>query len=112
MATTVRVTPTGQERSFDSREWIVSKTDPGPLSDDPYAADVVQLPQSLGDALDALESDMFFRSCFGDRFIDYLVTMKRSEVSRHAAWVEEHPDDTTYVNGVTDWEHREYFTLF
>lgn len=28
MATTVRVTPTGQERSFDSRELIVSKTDP------------------------------------------------------------------------------------
>lgn len=28
MVTRVRVTPTGQERSFDSRELIVSKTDP------------------------------------------------------------------------------------
>jgi glutamine synthetase len=91
---------------------IRHKTDPGPISDDPYAADVAQLPQTLAEAVDALESDAFFRGCFGDRFVDYLVTMKRSEVGRHAAWVEEHPDDGAYVNGVTDWEHREYFTLF
>lgn len=91
---------------------IRHKIDPGPISDDPYAAHVDQLPQSLGEALDALEADTFFRGCFGERFVDYLVTMKRSEVTRHAAWVEENPDDAAYVNGVTDWEQREYFTLF
>jgi glutamine synthetase len=70
------------------------------------------LPQTLTEAVDVLESDGFFRGCFGDRFVDYLVTMKRSEVARYAAWVAEHPDDSAYVNGVTDWEHREYFALF
>ena len=60
----------------------------------------------------SLEDDAFYRKSFGDGFIDYLVTMKRSEVDRHRAWVEANPDESTYVNGVTDWEHREYFDLF
>ncbi len=92
---------------------ILNRTDPGPVSDDPYSADVPQLPGSLAEAIDVLEQDAFYRKAFGgDGFIDYLVTMKRSEVSRYDAWVTENPDDSTYVNGVTDWEHREYFELF
>lgn len=91
---------------------IVNRIDPGPISDDPYAADVPQLPTSLAAAVDALEGDAFYRKAFGDAFVDYLVTMKRSEVERHRAWVEANPDESTYVNGVSDWEHREYFDLF
>lgn len=91
---------------------IVNRTSPGPLSEDPYSAEVPQLPTSLAEAVDVLEADSFYRSAFGDVFIDYLVTMKRSEVSRYEAWVAENPDESTYVNGVTDWEHREYFTQF
>lgn len=91
---------------------IVNKTSPGPISNDPYAADVPQLPTSLADAVDALEGDSFYRDVFGDDFIDYTVTMKRSEVNRHNAWIEQNPDPETYVNGVTDWEHREYFERF
>lgn len=91
---------------------IINKTDPGPISDDPYAADVPRLPTSLADAVDALEADSFYRAAFGDVFVDYVVTMKRSEVNRYNAWVEQHADPDTYVNGVTDWEHREYFELF
>lgn len=91
---------------------MLNKTDPGPISEDPYAADVPQLPTSLADAVDALEADSFYREAFGDVFIDYMVAMKRSEVSRYNAWVEDNPDPETYVNGVTDWEHREYFELF
>lgn len=91
---------------------IVHRIDPGPISTDPYAADVPQLPTSLAAAVDALEEDSFYRKVFGDGFVDYMVTMKRSEVTRHQAWVDEHPDESTYVNGVTDWEHREYFDLF
>ncbi|MCR5978042.1 glutamine synthetase [Gordonia jinghuaiqii] len=91
---------------------ILNRTDPGPVSDDPYSADVPQLPGSLAESIDALEQDSFFRKAFGDGFIDYLVTMKRSEVTRYDAWVAENPDESTYVNGVTDWEHREYFELF
>jgi glutamine synthetase len=91
---------------------ILNKTEPGPLSEDPYSQDVAQLPTTLADAIDALEADTFYREAFGDAFIDYLVTIKRSEVSRHASWVAENPDTETYINGVTDWEHREYFELF
>ncbi|MBN9618971.1 MAG: glutamine synthetase [Actinobacteria bacterium] len=91
---------------------ILNEVDPGPVSEDPYAADVPQLPTSLADAVDALEADSFFRKTFGDVFIDYMVTMKRSEITRYNAWVEANPDPDTYVNGVTDWEHREYFELF
>jgi glutamine synthetase len=91
---------------------ILNKTDPGPISEDPYAAQVPQLPTSLAEAVDALEADSFHREAFGDVFVDYLVTMKRSEVSRYNAWVEANPDPASYVNGVTDWEHREYFELF
>ena len=91
---------------------IENKTDPGPLSEDPYSADVAQLPTTLAEAVDALEADDFFRSAFGSTFVDYLVTMKRSEVTRYEAWCKENPDADGYVNGVTDWEQREYFELF
>lgn len=91
---------------------ILNRIDPGPLSEDPYAAEVPRLPTSLGDAVAALEEDQFFRKEFGSTFVDYLVTMKRSEITRYEAWVAENPDPDTYVNGVTDWEHREYFELF
>jgi glutamine synthetase len=91
---------------------ILNRTDPGPISEDPYTADVPQLPTSLEEAVNALENDAFYRKAFGDGFIDYMVTMKRSEVDRYNAWVKENPDESKYVNGVTDWEHREYFELF
>lgn len=91
---------------------VLNKIDPGPPSENPYSADVEQLPTSLADAVDALEADSFFRQTFGDGFIDYTVTMKRSEVNRYQAWLDQNPDETKYVNGVTEWEHREYFELF
>ncbi|PXY23039.1 glutamine synthetase [Prauserella sp. PE36] len=91
---------------------ILNETSPGPLSEDPYAAEVPHLPTTLADAVDVLHADEFFRKQFGDTFVDYLVTMKRSEISRYEAWVADNPDPDTYVNGVTDWEHREYFELF
>lgn len=93
-------------------EGVLEKTDPGPISDDPYAADVERLPASLEQALNVLEGDTFFRNQFGDRFIDYLVTMKRSEVSRYNAHVAEQADPETYAAQVTEWEHREYFERF
>lgn len=91
---------------------IVNRIDPGPISVDPYSAKVEQLPASLAEAVDALEADTFYRKAFGDGFVDYMVAMKRSEVTRYDAWVAENPDPETYVNGVTDWEHREYFENF
>jgi glutamine synthetase len=57
-----------------------------------------------------LESDAFFRRALGDRFVDYIVTMKRSETTRYAAHLDERPDADPAL--VTEWEHREYFELF
>ena len=89
---------------------VTNKSDPGPISEDPYASDRASLPTSLADALDALEGDAFFRRALGDRFVDYIVTMKRSETTRYAAHLAERTDADPSV--VTDWEHREYFELF
>lgn len=91
---------------------VASKIDPGPISEDPYTDESPTLPQNLGDALDILENDQFFREVWGDRFIDYMVTMKRSELNRYQAHVAEHSDPETYAADVTEWEHREYFELF
>ncbi len=91
---------------------IRCRRDPGPPSEDPYAEDVQRLPQSLAEAVDTLAADQFYRTAFGDAFIDYMVAVKRSELSRYDAWLEQHPNSDEYVNGVTDWEHREYFELF
>lgn len=88
------------------------KTDPGPASQDPYASDAAQLPQSLSEAVDALDGDSFYRTTFGSSFVDYLVTMKRFEVGRYEQWLADNPDRDADVNGVTDWEHREYFEKF
>jgi glutamine synthetase len=89
---------------------VTNKTDPGPISEDPYATDRPTLPTSLAEALDALDSDAFFRRVLGDRFVDYMVTMKRSEVTRYGAYLDERPEDDGST--VTDWEQREYFELF
>ncbi|MBN9742558.1 glutamine synthetase [Amycolatopsis sp. A1MSW2902] len=91
---------------------ILGKRSPGALSDDPYASDAPQLPTSLRAALDELDSSEFFRAEFGDSFVDYLVRMKRSEVERYEAHVNEQPDPAAYAAEVTEWEHREYFELF
>lgn len=91
---------------------ILNKTEPGVMAEDPYAQDVAQLPTTLEEALECLEADTFFRAEFGDGFIDYMATVKRSEITRYNEWVTNNPDPETYVNGVTDWEHREYFELY
>ena len=40
-----------------------------------------------------------FREKLGDQFVDYILKVKDSEVSR-------------FLSEVTDWEMREYFSLF
>ncbi len=87
--------------------------DPGSPSVDPYAeTDKALLPTTLADAVDSLAGDQFFRTAFGDRFIDYIVAMKRCELSRFDTHVKEQDRPDEYVSNVTEWEHREYFTLF
>jgi glutamine synthetase len=73
--------------------------DPGPASIEPYHADGVMLPKSLMEAVEVLRKDEFFRSTFGDIFVDYIIRLKDFEIGR-------------FLQHVTDWEHREYFEMY
>ena len=57
------------------------------------------LPRSLGEALAALREDKAFRAGFGDFFVDYYLKLKQAEIDR-------------FNLEVSDWEQREYFSLF
>jgi len=70
-----------------------------PACDRPYDATNAPLPASLGQALDALQRDTVLVEAFGSGFVDYLSTIKRAEVARHAQAQDPH-----------DWERREYFS--
>ena len=78
---------------------IANALDPPDPTTAAYETDAPPLPRSLAEALDALEEDRFYREKLGDGFIDYIKTLKQSEVSRYQA-------------GPADWEQREYFELF
>ena len=73
--------------------------EPPDPSDTPYESEAETLPRSLMEALQALDDSTMFRTALGDRFIDYIQTLKQAEVSR-------------FLATVTDWEHREYFEIF
>jgi glutamine synthetase len=60
---------------------------------DPESAPM--LPQSLTEALDALEADTDLRGVLGDFFVESFLAYKRNEVER-------------FEHFVTDWEFREY----
>ncbi len=75
------------------------KLDPGPPTEEPYTSDKTPLPASLMDAVDVLAADEFFRSAFGDIFVDYILQVKRFEIAR-------------FLEHVTDWEQREYFEMY
>lgn len=62
------------------------------------------LPMTLGEALDALEADTVLTDIIGGDLVKVFAVMKRDEIERYAATVE---DPTT--RDVTDWEVKEYF---
>jgi glutamine synthetase len=88
---------------------IAEKLDPGAPDDEPYAAERASLPQSLNEALDALDKSRMYRSAMGDLFVDYFVKLKRNEAGRYARAVEESGGKTEDVTG---WEQNEYFDFF
>jgi glutamine synthetase len=61
------------------------------------------LPESLAAALDALDADTVLRDALGAAFIDVFTVLKRDEVERYEAEVD---DPTTRI--VTPWELDEY----
>src|SRR6266581_1061313 len=61
---------------------IARAAEPPPIvTGDPYAADAALLPQSLGEAVEALAASGVYRAAFGDALVDYLVMMKRAEIA-------------------------------
>src|SRR5690606_25816740 len=88
---------------------MTHKLSPGPRDDEPYAADRPRLPQSLEEALDALEKDAFYRTAFGELFIEYYLRLKRSELGRYRQFLEETGATT---DEPTQWEQNEYFDFF
>ena len=73
--------------------------DPGPSADTPYEAKAPPLPRSLAESLTALGDDKALRAGFGDFFVDYYLKLKQAEIDR-------------FNLDVSDWEQREYFSLF
>ena len=59
------------------------------------------LPQSLGEAVEALAASNVYRAAFGDALVDYIVMMKRAEVAVHAQ-----------AKDASSWEMAEYFEMF
>lgn len=95
---------------FAGLEGIDRQLDPGSLTEAPYAAQSPLLPKSLMEAVKFIRQDTLYRDKMGEAFIDFIVTMKESEIARFLASVNgKLPQDHLEV---TDWEHREYFALF
>lgn len=73
--------------------------EPPEPSTTPYHADAPRLPPDLKSALDAFRGSAFYRGALGDEFVDYFARIKQAEWDR-------------YLGTVSEWEHREYFSLF
>lgn len=88
---------------------IEAELQPPPADDEPYAAERPRLPRSLPEALDMLEQEPLFRRELGGTFVNYFVTLKRTEVGRYQQALHE-------AGGTGDeptaWEHNEYFDFF
>ena len=78
---------------------IRRQLDPGPSADAPYEAKAPALPRNLAEALEALSGNQVMREGVGDFFVDYYLKLKQAEIDRFNA-------------EVSDWEQREYFSLF
>lgn len=71
---------------------------PAPV-ENPYTSDAVNLPKSLIAALERFDASEFYRETLGADLSSYLSHIK------HAEW-------DRYLMTVSEWEQREYFSLF
>lgn len=91
-----------------------NRRDPGAPSDAPYEETARQhLPTSLKAAVGALKEDDLFAKHFGQEFIDFIITLKESEIGRFEAYLEAEGISTEEADQtVTSWEQNEYLELF
>jgi glutamine synthetase len=73
-------------------------TAPPPV-ESPYESDAALLPKSLIAAVERFEASGFYRETLGGDVVSYLTRIKRAEWDR-------------YLMTVSEWEQREYFSLF
>lgn len=81
------------------------KKAPNPTAEDLFhsTSEVGSLPGCLGDALEALESNLAIRQSLGEDVIDTFLSLKRAEWNRYVQTTgDPGPSD------ITDWELREY----
>ncbi|OLT31596.1 hypothetical protein BJF84_15590 [Rhodococcus sp. CUA-806] len=88
-------------------EGIDHKLDPGLMSADPHHSEGPLLATTFADAIDGLDGSELFREQLGNPLVDMLIRMKKNELKRY-----KNSDEMPLVNGVTEWEHREYFRFF
>ena len=65
----------------------------------PRHSDAPRLPADLGAAIEAFDEHGLYRDALGGEFVDWLVAIKRAEWRR-------------YLDEVSEWEAREYFSMF
>lgn len=70
-----------------------------PPVESPYESDAVLLPKSLVAAIERFEASGFYKEALGEDVVSYLIRIKRAEWDR-------------YLMTVSEWEQREYFSLF
>jgi glutamine synthetase len=85
--------------------------DPGSPIEELNTTENPALPQSLVEAISYLSQSTLFRQKMGKQFINFIIKMKQSEISRFLEAVAGQSEDE-YSKQVTDWEQREYFELF
>ncbi|SDI25849.1 L-glutamine synthetase [Alteribacillus persepolensis] len=85
--------------------------DPGLPSKEAYNDERELLPVTLKEAVEALKQDTLYRDKMGETFVNYIIQMKESEISRYESFVTEN-NIQNHEQMVTDWEQREYFDLF
>ncbi len=73
-------------------------TAPAPV-EEPYDVSAPLLPGNLLEAIEAFERGSLYRDALGDEFVQFYAHLKRAEWDR-------------YVSTISDWEQREYFSLF
>lgn len=73
-------------------------TPPSPV-ETPYQSEAKTIPTNLGEAIAAFEAGALYRDTLGDDFVAFLSHLKKAEWNR-------------YLSTVSDWEDREYSTLF
>jgi len=90
---------------------IKNKIEPGNPSIEAYNDNREKLPSSLKAAVEELKNSSLYREKMGDHFVDYISKIKESEIARYEAFVDEN-NIKNHEKVVTEWEQREYFSLF